>query len=101
MNDIKIRYSGAESVTLTDKGITAFNAFGHISEGAPYTYDLKTETVKKLVDILSERYYVSSNEDVELLTIRHYTQEILFDLTKNRYKLLEQKTRQTVQVIMK
>lgn len=42
VNDIKIRYSGAESVTLTDKGITAFNAFGHISEGAPYTYDLKT-----------------------------------------------------------
>jgi aspartate kinase len=56
---------------------------------------------KELMQVLSKDYNVFRNDDVQLLTIRHYTPEILFDLTKSRYILLEQKTRQTVQVIMK
>jgi len=63
--------------------------------------DRKEDKVQELMDILSKDYKVFRNEDVQLLTIRHYTPEILFDLTKSRYILLEQKTRQTVQVIMK
>ncbi len=63
--------------------------------------DNKEDNVKKLMTALSKDYNVLSNNDVSLLTIRHYTPEILFDLTKSRYILLEQKTRHTVQVIMK
>ncbi len=63
--------------------------------------DNKEDKVKELVNLLGKDYKVFRNENVELLTIRHYTPEILFDLTKSRYILLEQKTRQTVQVIMK
>jgi aspartate kinase len=63
--------------------------------------DNKEDNVKKLMTALSKDYNVLSNNDVSLLTIRHYTPEILFDLTKSRYTLLEQKTRHTVQVIMK
>jgi aspartate kinase len=63
--------------------------------------DNKLDKVQKLVEILGKDYEVSSNEDVELLTIRHYSPEILFDLTKDRYKILEQKTRETVQVVIK
>ncbi len=63
--------------------------------------DNKEDKVKELVEKLAKDYKVFRNEDVELLTIRHYTPEIVFDLTKSRYILLEQKTRQTVQVIMK
>ncbi|MBN9485313.1 MAG: aspartate kinase [Bacteroidetes bacterium 43-93] len=63
--------------------------------------DNKEDNVKKLIEALSKDYTVLSNYDVSLLTIRHYTPEILFDLTKSRYVLLEQKTRHTVQVIMK
>lgn len=57
--------------------------------------------LKELIEYLNKDYKVLRNDDVQLLTIRHYTPEILFDLTKSRYILLEQKTRQTVQVIMK
>jgi aspartate kinase len=63
--------------------------------------DNKEDNVRKLIEALSAHYDVLSNENVELLTIRHHTPEIIFDLTKSRYILLEQKTRHTVQVVMK
>lgn len=63
--------------------------------------DNKEDKVQQLIQILGEDYKVFTNENVSLLTIRHYTPEILFDLTKSRYVLLEQKTRHTVQVVMK
>jgi aspartate kinase len=63
--------------------------------------DNKEDKVQQLVQKLGRDYKVFTNEDVSLLTIRHYTPEILFDLTKSRHILLEQKTRHTVQVIMK
>lgn len=63
--------------------------------------DNKPEQVKRLISLLEKDFKVFSNEDVHLLTIRHYTPETLFDLTKGRYPLLEQKTRDTVQVVYK
>jgi aspartate kinase len=63
--------------------------------------DHKEEQINALITELEKDYKLFRNEDVSLLTIRHYTPEILFDLTKGKYMLLEQKTRQTVQVVMK
>ncbi len=63
--------------------------------------DHKEDKVNELISVLENDYKVFRNEGVELLTIRHYTPEILFDLTKSRHVLLQQKTRQTVQVVMK
>lgn len=54
----------------------------------------------ELVNQLSADYNVSDNEDVSLLTIRHYTPDVLADMTKGRHILLEQKTRHTVQIIL-
>lgn len=61
--------------------------------------DNREDKIKKLIEALQDEYKLLRNENVNLLTIRHYTEEILFDLTKNKVKLLEQKTRNTVQVI--
>lgn len=63
--------------------------------------DHREDKVQQLVTELSKDYKVFRNENVQLLTIRHYTPEILFDMTKSRFILLEQKTRHTVQVVMK
>lgn len=63
--------------------------------------DHREEQIQALAAELEKDYKVFRNEDVSLLTIRHYTPEILFGLTKDKYTLLEQKTRQTVQVVMK
>ncbi len=56
--------------------------------------------LQQLISILSKDYNVSDNEDVSLLTIRHYTPEVLAELTKGRHILLEQKTRHTVQLVL-
>jgi aspartate kinase len=56
--------------------------------------------LQQLIAILSKDYNVSDNEDVSLLTIRHYTPEVLAELTKGRHILLEQKTRHTVQLVL-
>lgn len=63
--------------------------------------DNNEEKLKKLIQCLGQDFKVLINEDVELLTIRHYTPETLQKLTSGRYTLLEQKTRATVQLVVK
>lgn len=63
--------------------------------------DQKEDKLQMLIETLKKDYKVFRNDNVQLLTIRHYTPEVLLDLTKSRFILLEQKTRHTVQVVMK
>lgn len=63
--------------------------------------DNRDDKVKALVQALGKYYKVSLNDHVNLLTVRHYTPEIIFDLTKGRQILLRQETRKTIQVVMK
>ncbi len=63
--------------------------------------DHRDDLINKLITELEKDYNVLLNENVSLLTVRHYTPEILASLTKDRYTLLEQKTRHTVQVVLK
>ncbi len=63
--------------------------------------DNREDKIKSLVEELEKDYKVLRNEDVQLLTIRHYTPSIMEELTKGRMILLEQKTRNTVQVVVK
>jgi aspartate kinase len=62
--------------------------------------DNREDKLKKLIAALEGEYRLRRNEDVSLLTIRHYSPEILFELTKDKTKLLEQKSRHTVQVVV-
>ncbi len=59
------------------------------------------EKLHQLIQTLGPDYKVLRNEDVNLLTIRHYTPEIFQKLTADRHVLLEQKTRQTIQCVYK
>ena len=62
--------------------------------------DNKPEKIAALVKALETNYKVRRNEQVSLLTVRHYTPEILFGLIMNRKVLLEQKTRTTAQMVV-
>lgn len=57
--------------------------------------------LQALLQEIEQEYKVLCNEEVSLLTVRHHTPEVLAALTKNRYILLEQKTRRTVQAVIK
>lgn len=57
--------------------------------------------IKGLVEKLKGMFKVLYNSGVELMTVRYYTQDILDTLTSNKVILLEQRSRFTVQMVMK
>lgn len=63
--------------------------------------DSHTAHLDELLLLLNEQYEVKRNEDLFLFTVRHYRQDILKEELKNRTVLLTQKTRQTIQMVVK
>lgn len=57
--------------------------------------------VKPLIADLNITYKVLSNKDLELITIRHYRDKVIEKYTKNRDIILQQKSRQTIQMLVK
>jgi aspartate kinase len=58
----------------------------------------KTEQIASLA---SPVFNVQIQKELTLLTIRHYTPQIIKDLTENKKIILEQKTMETVQMLMR
>lgn len=54
-----------------------------------------------VINRLSEHFIVKYNDELELVTIRHYDQPTIERVTENKEILLEQKTRETVRIVMK
>ncbi len=61
----------------------------------------KKDSLKELINNLKKNYKVKYNEDLELITIRHYTKEAIDKVKKDRYILLEQRSRSTIQLVVK
>ncbi len=57
--------------------------------------------LEKLVQHLKAKFNVTSHEDVNLYTIRHYNQDAIASLEANKTVLLKQMTPHTVQIITK
>lgn len=57
--------------------------------------------IKTLMEELKNDYKVLYNEGLELLTIRHFNQQIVDELIKGREVMLEQKTRHTMRILMR
>lgn len=54
----------------------------------------------QLIAVFKPEFSCKYNENVELLTIRHYTAEIVADLVAGRTILLEQRSRQTARFVL-
>lgn len=70
-----------------------------ISFSISFDYDAKK--LDKLMTDLSKDYKVKYNTGVELVTIRYYNQETIDRVTVNKNILLEVKSRNTCQVVMR
>jgi len=57
--------------------------------------------LERILEALKADYDVRRNEKLFLFTVRHYTQNILDEELKGRTVLLEQKTRQTIQMVVR
>lgn len=63
--------------------------------------DNNPEKIELLIKALHGNFKISYNEGLELLTVRHFKNGLLEELTKGRKILLEQRSEKTVQLIMK
>jgi aspartate kinase len=59
------------------------------------------DRIQRLKEILEDEYSVTVEEDLELLTIRHYEEEVLKSMTKGKIILMEERLRNTVQLVIK
>jgi len=57
--------------------------------------------IQKIIEDLQIHYDILINENLQLLTIRHYTDAKVDELVKGKEVLLEQRTRNTAQLILK
>lgn len=61
--------------------------------------DNNAHKIEKIIDELSGKYRVKYNFNIELITIRHYTDEIVKEMVKDRKVLVEQRSRATIQFV--
>ncbi|MBX7065269.1 MAG: aspartate kinase, partial [Saprospiraceae bacterium] len=61
----------------------------------------QADKVDRLLASLRDQFKVEADDDLELLTIRHYNDSILHELKRNRIIILEEKLSDTVQMITK
>jgi aspartate kinase len=63
--------------------------------------DFKKEKIEKIIEQLGSDFSITRNDNLSLLTIRHYNQGIIDKLTKDKDILIRQLSRTTVQVLMR
>ena len=56
---------------------------------------------EKIINRFQSDYNIKYNEGLELITIRHYDEEIISKMTKGKVILVEQKTRETARFVVK
>ncbi len=62
--------------------------------------DNNSQLVQPLIDELKSMFRVRYNEDLQLITIRYYTQQVIDSIVAGRPILLEQRSRTTEQLIV-
>jgi len=62
--------------------------------------DRKKIDISALQNQLSNRYNIRYNENLELVTVRHYNDEILVQMSSGKIKLLSQLTRTTARLVL-
>lgn len=63
--------------------------------------DDRPEKIEKLALAASEFFDVQIEKNCTLLTIRHYNEKVIKELTEGRIQLLSQKTKETIQILLK
>ena len=65
------------------------------------SFDDKLEKIEKLAIAASEIFDVQVEKNINLLTVRHFNDEVVTKLTKGKTAVLTQQTTETIQILMK
>ena len=63
--------------------------------------DSDPRRIEQLRALLKESYEVRYNENLELLTMRHYEENVVSKLVKGKEVLMEQRSRQTLRLVLR
>ncbi|MFN5415732.1 MAG: aspartate kinase [Flavobacteriia bacterium] len=66
-----------------------------------FALDQNKIDIQEIYDLFKESYEVRYNQNLELVTIRHYNQETIDRVMVNKDLIMEQKTRYTIRILMK
>ncbi len=64
-------------------------------------FDFQNSKLEALIKELDNKFSIRYNTSLQLITIRHYSDELIRDQTSNRKVFLEQKSRSTVQLLLR
>jgi aspartate kinase len=62
---------------------------------------IDSNKIESLIDLLNRKFKVKYNQGCTLVTIRNYTDELISRFTQNKLILIEQRSRQNVQLVIK
>jgi aspartate kinase len=66
-----------------------------------FAVDADKRKIDRLLTRLSGSYKVRYNTGLQLLTVRHYDEQVIKELTKDKEVLLEQRSRSTVRMVLR
>ncbi len=61
----------------------------------------KPKRINAIMDALKDEFRITKDEHLELITVRHYEKGMLRNLREGKIVMLEGKTRQTIQLVLK
>jgi aspartate kinase len=112
MNQVLLSFSTKDFSFIVEENLSdifnrlsAMNAKINLMQNSAVSFSILVDRDKVdldvLVDTFSDTYKVKFNENLELVTIRHYDQETIERVCVAKEVLVEQKTRQTARMVLK
>ena len=77
------------------------NLMQHSAVSFSVCFDSNISKLEALLADLKNDFIVKYNDDLQLITMRHYTEELISNFVKGKKVFLEQKSRATVQLLIK
>lgn len=91
----------SEVFELLSKSGLKINLMQNSALSFSFVLDQEKLEIEDVLTLFRNKYEVKFNQDLELVTIRHYDQATIDRVTAGKETILEQKTRQTVRLLVK
>jgi aspartate kinase len=82
-----------------------YNVHVNMMQNSAISFSICTDNdeqkIEPLINDLQVQFKVLYNKDVELMTVRNYDQDIIANLTTNKLVIIEQRSRNTLQMVMR
>lgn len=100
-----LSFIGEENLTRVFAAFSAnkihINLMQHSAVSFSVCFDRHQDKLKQLITDLESEFSIRYNEGLQLITLRHYTPELIEKMTRDKEVFLEQRSRSTFQVLLK